>query len=104
MARAHISPWRRMRRSRAPSNGLGRFFAAQFSAGCTTNMPGFDFRQAQGQFFAEDSDIGNLSHEETRRLSTAGFVSSRGMSYENRDWSKDSRQRVTKKSSPQHSP
>src|SRR5258708_16306450 len=47
MARASIYPWRRMRRSRAPSNGLGRFFAAQFSAGCTTNMSGFDFRQAQ---------------------------------------------------------
>src|ERR1700676_1041450 len=46
MARARISPWRRMRRSRAPSNGLGRFFAAQFSAGCTTNMSGFDCRQA----------------------------------------------------------
>ncbi len=46
-ARARIYPWRRMRRSRAPSNGLGRFFAAQFSAGCTTNMSGFDFRQAQ---------------------------------------------------------
>ena len=36
-----------MRRSRAPSNGLGRFFAVQFSAGCTTNMSGFDFRQAR---------------------------------------------------------
>jgi hypothetical protein len=32
-----------MRRSRVPSNGPGRFFAAQFSAGCTTNMSGFDF-------------------------------------------------------------
>jgi adenylate cyclase len=31
------------RRSRALSNALGRFFAVQFSAGCTTNMPGFDF-------------------------------------------------------------
>jgi hypothetical protein len=36
-----------MRRSRVPSNGPGRLFAAQFSAGCTTNMSGFDFRQAQ---------------------------------------------------------
>jgi hypothetical protein len=36
-----------MRRSRAPSNGLGRFFAAQFSAGCTTNMSGSDCRQVQ---------------------------------------------------------
>src|ERR1700724_3611487 len=49
MARARISPWRRMRRSRAPSNGLGGFFAAQFSAGCTTNMSGFDCRQAQAR-------------------------------------------------------
>jgi hypothetical protein len=32
-----------MRRSRVPSNEPGRFFAAQFSAGCTTNMSGFDF-------------------------------------------------------------
>src|SRR5262245_41435771 len=48
MAPAHLSPWRRMRRSRVPSNGPGRFFAAQFSAGCTTNMSAFDFRQAQG--------------------------------------------------------
>jgi hypothetical protein len=36
-----------MRRSRVPSNGPGRFFAAQFSAGCTTNTSAFDFRQAQ---------------------------------------------------------
>jgi hypothetical protein len=35
-----------MRRSRVPSNEPGRFLAAQFSAGCTTNMSGFDFRQA----------------------------------------------------------
>jgi hypothetical protein len=54
MARARIYPWTRMRRSRAPSNGLGRFFAAQFSAGCTTNMSGFDFRQAQGLRSEED--------------------------------------------------
>src|SRR6267378_955719 len=47
MAPARISPWRRMRRSRVPSNGPGRFFASQFSAGYTTNMSGFDFRQAQ---------------------------------------------------------
>jgi len=33
--------------ARTPSNGPGRFFAAQFSAGCTTNMSGFDLRQAQ---------------------------------------------------------
>jgi hypothetical protein len=30
-----------------PSDRPGRFFAAQFSADCTTNMSGFDFRQAQ---------------------------------------------------------
>src|SRR5258708_2551333 len=47
MAPAHISSWRRMRRSRVPSNAPGRFFAVQFSAGCTTNMSAFDFRQAQ---------------------------------------------------------
>src|SRR6266481_7957061 len=47
MAPARIYPWRRMRRSRVPSNGPGRSFVAPFSAGCTTNMSGFDFRQAQ---------------------------------------------------------
>src|ERR1700724_219446 len=40
--------WRRMRRSRAPSNWPGPFFAARSWAGCTTNMFGFDLRQAQG--------------------------------------------------------
>jgi hypothetical protein len=40
-------PWRKMRRSRAPSIAPGTFFAAQFSAGCTTNMSGFDLRKAQ---------------------------------------------------------
>src|SRR5437899_4986199 len=38
---------KRIRRSRAPSSGPGTFFAAQFSAGCTTNISGFDLRQAQ---------------------------------------------------------
>jgi hypothetical protein len=47
MAPAHISPCRRMPPSRVPSNAPGRYFAAQFSAGCTTNMSAFDFRQAQ---------------------------------------------------------
>jgi putative tryptophan/tyrosine transport system substrate-binding protein len=42
-----IYPWRRIRRSRAPSSGPGTFFAAQFSAGYTTNISGFDLRQAQ---------------------------------------------------------
>jgi len=36
-----------MRQSRAPLRGRGVFFAAQFSAGYITNMPGFDLRQAQ---------------------------------------------------------
>jgi hypothetical protein len=36
-----------MRRYRAPSTALGTFFVVQFSADCTTNMSGFDLRQAQ---------------------------------------------------------
>jgi hypothetical protein len=36
-----------MRRFLAPSSGLDKFFAAQFSAGYITNMSGFDLRQAQ---------------------------------------------------------
>src|ERR1700694_317968 len=36
-----------MRRSRAPSNWPGPFFAARSWAGCTTNMFGFDLRQAK---------------------------------------------------------
>src|SRR5260370_32447555 len=40
-------PWRRTRRFRAPSNGPEAFFVAQFSAGYTTNMFGFDLRHAQ---------------------------------------------------------
>src|SRR6267378_6013760 len=48
MRYARIYPWRRTRRSRAPSNGSEAFFVAQFSAGYTTNMFGFDLRQGQG--------------------------------------------------------
>jgi hypothetical protein len=44
---------------------------------------------------AEDSDIGNLSREKTRRWSTAGFVGSRGTRYEIRDCSNDNRRRLT---------
>src|SRR3979411_3283801 len=44
-----IYPWRRMHRSRAPSIAPGTFFVAQSWAGCITNMPGFNLRQAQGQ-------------------------------------------------------
>src|SRR5260221_4898754 len=49
MRYARIYPWRRTRRSRAPSNGPEAFFVAQFSAGYTTNMFGFDLRQGQDQ-------------------------------------------------------
>src|SRR5713101_8408477 len=47
MRYARIYPWRRTRRSRAPSNGPDPYFVAQFSAGYTTNMFGFDLRQGQ---------------------------------------------------------
>src|SRR6267142_2161497 len=47
MRYARIYPWRRTRRSRAPSNGPEAFFVAQFSAGYTTNMFGFDLPQGQ---------------------------------------------------------
>ena len=44
---ARIYPWRKMRRSRAPSIAPGTFFVAQPWADCITNMPGFNLRQAQ---------------------------------------------------------
>jgi hypothetical protein len=47
MRYARICPWIRTRRCRAPSNGPEAFFVAQFSAGYTTNMFGFDLRQGQ---------------------------------------------------------
>jgi len=54
-----ICPWRRIRRSRAPSSGPGTFLAAQFSAGCTTNISGFNLRQAQEcaveQFYGQNT-------------------------------------------------
>ena len=50
MRYARIYPWRRTRRSRAPSNGPDAFFVAQFSAGYTTNMFGFDLRQGQATY------------------------------------------------------
>src|SRR5258708_20605280 len=40
---ARIYPWRKMRRSRAPSIAPGIFFVAQSWADCITNMPGFNF-------------------------------------------------------------
>jgi hypothetical protein len=47
MGPARIYPWRRMHQSRAPSIAPGTFFVAQSWAGCITNMPGFNLRQAQ---------------------------------------------------------
>jgi len=47
MGPARIYPWRRMHPSRAPSIAPGTFFVAQSWAGCITNMPGFNLRQAQ---------------------------------------------------------
>src|ERR1700730_17850646 len=49
--------WRKMRRSPAPPNSPGTFLAAQFSAGYTTNMSGFDLRQGQvnARLVASDS-------------------------------------------------
>jgi hypothetical protein len=46
MAPARIYPWRKMRRSRAPSIAPGAFFVAQLWADCITNMAGFNLRQA----------------------------------------------------------
>src|SRR6266566_9444142 len=46
-----------MRRSRAPSNWPGSFFAARSWAGCTTNMFGFDLRQAQARNVSFVSDL-----------------------------------------------
>src|SRR5258707_14127464 len=46
--------WKRMRRSRAPSNWPGPFFAARSWAGCTTNMFGFDLRQCRRAIDAAD--------------------------------------------------
>src|SRR5258706_13072100 len=50
MRYARIYPWRRTRRFRAPSNRPEAFFVAQFSAGYTTNMFGFDLRQGQDRY------------------------------------------------------
>jgi hypothetical protein len=43
-ARTHLSLGKDAPCSRTVERAPGRFFAAQFSAGCTTHMPGFDFR------------------------------------------------------------
>src|SRR2546430_7576557 len=54
-----------MRRSRAPSNWPGPFFAARSWAGCTTNMFGFDLRQAQP---VSDSNISIRSTADWRKI------------------------------------
>src|SRR5260370_14982510 len=59
MRYARIYPWRRTRRSRAPSNGPEAFFVARFSAGYTTNMFGFDLRQGQVSFVEK----GRMTHD-----------------------------------------
>jgi hypothetical protein len=46
-----------MHRFRAPSIAPGTFFAAQFSAGYTTNMSGFDLRQAQAELRASERRV-----------------------------------------------
>src|SRR6266478_3794035 len=58
MGPARIYPWRRMHRSRAPSIAPGTFFVAQSWAGCITNMPEFNLRQAQGREYRLPLDPG----------------------------------------------
>ena len=43
-------PWRKMRRSRAPSIAPGTFFIVQYWADCITNIAGFNLRQAPALF------------------------------------------------------
>ena len=52
-----------MRRSRTPLRGQGTLFAAQFSAGYTTNISGFDLRQAQGSLAAK---VGSATRTATK--------------------------------------
>src|SRR3984893_4669285 len=61
--------WRKMRRSPAPPNSPGTFLVAQFSAGYTTNMSGFDLRQAH---LIRDRDR-IYSSVVTRRLRAMGI-------------------------------
>src|ERR1700722_16103358 len=82
MEPARIYPWRKMRRSRAPSIAPDTFFVAQSWADCITNMAGFNFRQPQGA--SPDSisvaskiefptGTGDLQHQSaSTRLSRAG--------------------------------
>src|SRR5260370_24492529 len=54
MGPARIYPWRKVHRCRAPSIAPGTFFVAQPWADCITNMPGFNLRQAQRAFLAQN--------------------------------------------------
>src|SRR5258706_11556698 len=65
MRYARIYPWRRTRLSRGPLHGQEAFFVAQFSAGYTTNMFGFDLRQGQALTRAAEA-------QETERAALAG--------------------------------
>src|ERR1700687_6490461 len=47
---------------------LGTFFAAQFSAGCTTNISGFDLRQAQPSKMNEAAHRVGLTFDSQRFL------------------------------------
>src|SRR6266576_4095342 len=71
MRYARIYPWRRTRRFRAPSNRPEAFFVAQFSAGYTTNMFGFDLRQGQPR------EVGarQVASSVVKNLSSAGSLS-----------------------------
>src|SRR3979411_1373167 len=79
MRPARIYPWRRMRRFRAASSGLDKFFAAQFSVGYITNMSGFDLRQAQalevaptGRATADRHGATRIDPADERRKSALG--------------------------------
>jgi hypothetical protein len=65
-----------MHPSRAPSNWPGPFFAAQFSAGCTINISGFDLRQAQSMD-VDGSDRGHPAINKIRNsdLALRAFLS-----------------------------
>jgi small-conductance mechanosensitive channel len=57
---ARIYPWRKIRRSRAPSIAPGTFFVAQSWADCITNMAGSNLRQAQPNPARIDAEANRL--------------------------------------------
>src|SRR5260370_30415749 len=80
MRYARIYPWRRTHRSGAPSNVSDAFFVAQFSAGYTTNMFGFDLRQGQGKDrsagqFLRREDALRLRHHPQAKQKGEGLLS-----------------------------